>query len=167
MVVHADQVARIDIHSFHNAIQLFADMPSTTSKAQYSLPFAVATVIKHGRIGLEHISGDGLCDPAVAALVANTQMHERERHEKRYPAGRWADVTLHLHDGRALESGDIHARGGPERPFCQQDIVDKYMEFSIPVVGHHRAVLIRDAILNLGHPTAKFSDLTQHLFAAP
>lgn len=165
--VHADQVAAVEIRSFHNAVQLFPTMPDTTSKAQYSLPFAVATMIAHGRIGLDNISDAGLADPVVADLVARTRMIEDPKHEARYPIGRWADVTLHLHDGRVLHSGDTHARGGPERPFAQADIIAKYMEFATPVLGHDRAALIRDAALAMTEPGARFSDLSKHLFAAP
>lgn len=165
--VSPDQVARVEIRSFHNAVQLFPNMPDTTSKAQYSLPFTVATMIANGRIGLDHISDAGLVDPVVAGLVAHTQMIEDPKHEDRFPAGRWADVTLHLHDGRVLHSGDTHARGGPERPFSETDIIAKYMEFTVPVVGNERAALIRDAVLGLTGPTARFSDVTQHLFATP
>ena len=165
--IGADQVGEIEIRSFHNAVQLFAAMPDTTSKAQYSLPFAVACMIAHGRIGLEHISGAGLTDPVVAGLVERTRMIEEPRHEERYPVGRWADVVLRLRDGRTLHSGDIHARGGPERPFSEADIIEKYMEFSSAVVGSARAALIRDAVLGLTDPAARFADLTKHLFAAP
>jgi len=165
--VTVDQVAQVEIRSFHNAIQLFGAMPDTTSKAQYSLPFAVATMITHGRLGLEHISGSGLSDPAVADLVERTRMIEEERHEARYPEARWADVTLHLRDGRRLVSGDTHARGGPERPFADSDIIAKFMEFSAPVLGEARASLIRDAVLGLGDENARFADVARHLYAAP
>jgi 2-methylcitrate dehydratase PrpD len=165
--VSANQIDKIDIHSFHNAVQLFATMPDTTSKAQYSLPFAVATMIVQGDIALEHISGNGLSDPVVAALVARTQMHESHRHEARYPVGRWADVTLTLKDGRVLASGDVHARGGPERPFATADIIAKYMSFAVPVLGEERASAIRDTCLSLTKATTKFSALLHHLKDPP
>lgn len=165
--ITGDQVARVEIRSFHNSVQLFPTMPDTTSKAQYSLPFAVATMITHGRIGLEHISDSGLSDPVVADLVTRTTMIEDAKHESRFPAGRWADVTLHLYDGRALQSGDTHARGGPERPFTEAEIVAKYMEFAAPVLGEARAGLIRDAVLGLDAKGAAFSDVLQHLHKTP
>ena len=163
----ADQVDKIEIHSFHNAVQLFATMPDTTSKAQYSLPFAVATMVAHGAIGLEHISDNGLSDPVVANLVARTQMQEAAHHEARFPAGRWADVTMTLKDGRVLTSGDVHARGGPERPFDAGDIIAKYMSFAVPVLGEQRAEAIRDACLSLTDGTTPFSTLLDHLKDAP
>ncbi len=165
--VTPDEVAEVRIRSFDYAVELFAGLPDTTSKAQYSLPFAVATMIAHGWIGVEHISGAGLADPVVAALVGRTVMTADPRHQLRYPAGRWADVTLVLTDGRTLSSGDVHARGGPERPFSPDEIVGKFMEFATPVLGATRAGAIRDAALGLTRSGSRFSDLGRHLTAPP
>ena len=162
--VSADQVDHIHISTFAESARLFQTMPDSTSKAQYSLPFAVATMIAHGRIGLEHISGSGLTDVTVAALVARTTVIEEPRHSARFPLARWADVELRLTDGRVLHSGDVHARGGPERPYGANDITNKFMEFAAPVIGDTRAAAIRDAALGLTDPGRPFSDLAQHLY---
>jgi 2-methylcitrate dehydratase PrpD len=159
-----EDVAEVRVNSFAYAVELFRGIPDTTSKAQYSLPFAVATMVVHGRIGLEHISGDGLKDPAIAAIVARTKVYEEPRHQARFPAGRWADVDLVLNDGRVLSSGDVHARGGPERPFTSDDIVAKFMQFASPVVGTARAEAIRTTCLALTHPASRFSNLAAHLY---
>lgn len=170
MLDHAprlDDIAEVRIRSFDYAVQLFPTMPDTTSKAQYSLPFAVATMLVHRRMGLEHISGAGLTDPAVAALVARTTSTAEQRHQSRYPAGRWADVDLVLSDGRVLASGDTHARGGPERPFAKSDIVTKFMEFAVPALGRSRAEAICAATLVLADPGSRYADLARHLYSAP
>jgi 2-methylcitrate dehydratase PrpD len=165
--VTADQVARIEVRSFYNAVQLFSGMPQTTSQAQYALPFPVASMIAHGRIGMAQVTGAGLADPVVAALVARTTCTVGEEHEARYPAGRWADVTLTLTDGRVLASGEVHARGGPERPFGAAEITAKFAEFAAPVVGPARAAAIRDACLALTNGDARFADLLALLREPP
>lgn len=160
-------IAEIRVKSFRYAVELFRGMPDSTSKAQYSLAFAVAAMLVHGRIGLEHISGAGLSDPRVAALVERTSMIVEPRHEARFPEGRWSDVDIVLKDGRVLSSGDVHARGGPERPFSTQNIVAKFMEFAAPVAGDKRAAAIRDAALGLAQPGSRLADLTAHLYDPP
>ena len=157
------QVDRIVIRSFANAIALYPGIPDTTSKAQYSLPFAVAAMVVHGHIGLDQISGAGLKDPQIARLVAATQLEVSAEHEALFPRYRTADVDLVLNDGQVLKSGVTHARGGPERPFDETDITGKFMEFAAPVAGHERAVAIRDACLRLTDPDAHFSTLRQLL----
>jgi len=42
-----EQISRIHVNSFRYAAELFRGMPDTTSKAQYSLPFAVAVMAQH------------------------------------------------------------------------------------------------------------------------
>ena len=163
----AEQIKKIEIRSFHNAVQLFSDVPQTTSQAQYSLAFAVAVMAAYGTIALEHISGEGLSDPAVADLVARTRATVHDRHEARYPEGRWADVTVTLKDGRILPSGDTHARGGPERPFEQKDIRAKFMQYAVPVLGAGRSETILDATVSLAEPGVRFADLAKHLYASP
>jgi 2-methylcitrate dehydratase PrpD len=162
-----ERIARVRVNSFHEAAALFAGMPDTTSKAQYSLPFPVATMIVHGRIGLEHISGAGLQDEAVAAILRRVDVREAARHSVRFPQGRWADVQIETVDGQVLDSGDVHARGGPEAPFTTDDIIEKYMEFAAPVLGEERAATIRDRILGLTASESRFSDLAAALYAPP
>lgn len=159
-----DMIARVHIRSFDYAAALFQGMPDTTSKAQYALPFPVAVMLVHGRIGLEHISGAGLSDPVVAAMVARTTVEAAPKHQARYPAGRWADVDLVLTDGRVLSSGDTHARGGPERPFGAPEIVAKFHEFADPVLGADRAAALRDAVLALPRAGSRFARVAQHLY---
>jgi len=157
--VRHDQVARIVIRSFANAVALYPGMPDTASQAQYSLPFAVAAMLVHGRIGLEQISAEGLSDPAVAGLVARTAIEATAEHEALFPKHRTADVDLVLTDGRVLNSGMTHARGGPERPFGGAEIARKYMDFAAPVIGEARATAIREACLGLSADHSRFADL--------
>ncbi|MGB0507417.1 MAG: MmgE/PrpD family protein [Pikeienuella sp.] len=162
-----DQIAKVEVRCFSEASQLFQTMPDTTSKAQYSLPFAVAIMLTHGRIGLEHISGDGLTAPDIADFLPRIQVSEHHRHSDRFPAGRWSDVTITLTDGRVLESGDTHARGGPEVPLSRDEVIAKFHEFAAPVLGEARAKAIEVATLGLTDENARLSDLTQHLFEPP
>lgn len=162
-----DQIAQIDIRSFYNAVQLYPGIPATTSQAQYSMAFAVAVMAVHGEIRAEHISGEGLKDQKVCELVGRTYVKEEARHEVRYPIGRWADVTVTLKDGKRFESGDTHARGGPERPFARSDICEKFQAYAAPVIGSARAEAIEEAALSLVDPKASFTQLSQHLYEAP
>lgn len=157
-------IDRIQVNSFHEAAALFPGMPDTTSKGQYSLRFSVAAFVVHGRIGLEHISGAGLQDNAVAEMLDRIGVSESERHNARFPANRWADVTISTRDGRVLMSGDVHARGGPEAPLSLAEVEAKYMEFAAPVLGDRRAGAIRDAALSLTDADSCFSDLSALLY---
>ncbi len=161
------QIAVIRVNTFHESACLFQGMPDDTSKAQYSLPFAVATMAAHGRIGVEHITGTGLSDPLVASIVDRISVVEAARHSDRFPKSRTADVSMTLTDGRVLQSGDVHARGGPEAPMNRDEVIAKFMEFATPPLGATRAGDIRDRVLELTQPGSKFSDLGALLYDPP
>ena len=160
-----DDIAGIRINTFHEGVCLFQGAPDSTAVAQYSLSFAVATQAVHGRIGLEHVSGAGLRDPRVLALIDRIAVAESDVHNASFPHTRDADVQITLRDGRELDSGLVHARGGSERPMPEGDIIAKFGEFAGPVLGASRADAIRDAVLGLADGGAGLADLRQHLYA--
>jgi len=165
-ITHHD-IKHIQINSFHEAACLFPAMPDTTSKAQYSLGFAVATMAAYGRIGLEHISQGGLRDPLVAQILKRVDISEAARHSSRFPIGRWADVQITLNDGQVLDSGDTHARGGPEAPMDEDEIIAKFMEFATPSIGSDRAEKIVASVMGFLEPESRFSDLAALIYDAP
>jgi 2-methylcitrate dehydratase PrpD len=159
--ITADDVASIRVNTFDEAARLFAVMPATTSQAQYSLPFALAVMLVHGRIGPQHITGDGLKDSSVAVLLPRIHVTADPRHSTRFPAARWSDITVTLSDGRRLASGDIHARGGPEAPMDMAEIEAKFHTLTALTLPQHRRNALwkmRDALLL---PETKLETLAQ------
>lgn len=161
----AGDVTRIEVNTFSEAAALFPGMPATTSQAQYSLPFALAVMLVHGRIGPGHISGTALNDPKVAEVLALIAVREEDRHSNCFPGGRWSDLTVTLKDGTRLASGDVHARGGPEAPMDQSEIEAKFrvMTAALP---EPRVTALWEMRERLLQPKAKFSELAQ-LVRAP
>ncbi|MFD0916323.1 MmgE/PrpD family protein [Pseudahrensia aquimaris] len=164
--INAANVASMAVRTFDKSAKLFPGMPDTTSKAQYSLAFALATILRHGRIGVEHISGTALTDPATEALLSCITIVEEPRHTARFPAGRWADVTITLNDGTVLESGDTNPRGGPEAPMSVAEIREKFDQFASASLSTKRANAIWETGLSLTNDEVKFSDLSCHVLQA-
>jgi len=162
---HADDVANITVNTFAESAALFPGMPATTSQAQYSLPFALATMLVHGRIGPDEITGAGLSDPQVAALLPRISVHEAVRHSERFPEGRWSDVTVELKDGRRLASGDVNARGGSEAPMDMHEVEAKFhiMASALPEPRRRAIWEMREQLMQ---PEAKFEELAR-LVRAP
>ena len=162
-----NDIKSIQVNTFKESACLFQGMPDTTSKAQYSLSFAVATMVAYGRIGVEHISGEGLSDPLIANIIKCISVAEKDKHTKRFPIGRWADVQITLTDGRKLDSGDVHARGGPEAPMTETQVAEKFIEFATPSLGAARAESIRDEVLELRNSSSRFSNLGRLIYSPP
>ncbi len=156
----AGDVAGIEVNTFAEAAALFPGMPETTSQAQYSLAFALAVLLVRGRIGPQEISGGGLRDAQVAAVLARITVRQEARHSARFPGGRWSDVTVVLRDGRRIGSGDVHARGGPEAPMPLSEVEAKFrvMTAALPAPRVKALWEMRGRVLQA---QTRFEDLAQ------
>lgn len=161
------RIARITIRSFAESVALYPGMPDHTARAQYALAFPVAWMLVAGQIGLDQISGEGLTDPRVARLVARTEAVVDDRHQARFPQGRWADIKIEMQDGAVYASGDLNASGGPDAPFDRDTICEKFMAYAAPTLGISRAAALRDAVLALDRSDAFFRDVTDLITPAP
>lgn len=139
-----EQVHRVCIHSFTEAVRLTTRRPDSTDAAQYSLPFPVAAALVHGRLGVAEIEGPGLADPRVLALSEAMELVEEPDYVRRFPAERWAHAVIELDDGRVLKSPPCPARGDPEAPFCDAELLEKFYGLAEPVLGRARSEAIAD-----------------------
>ena len=144
----ADQVTQINVRTFREAAALFPRMPETTSQAQYSLPFALAAMLVHGKITSDEITGIALGDDRLAAILPKIEVAIGQEHQDRFPAGRWSDVTVHLSDGQVLASGDQPARGGPDAPLELHEIESKFRNIASILAPERRSAIwaMRDAL---------------------
>ncbi|MEZ5715103.1 MAG: hypothetical protein R3D85_07995 [Paracoccaceae bacterium] len=153
-----DRIARVEVATFANSAALYRGVPESSAVAQYALTFPLAVLLVHRAIGPDHVSGEGLRDPAVLALMPRIHIREEPRHTDRYPAGRWSDVTVTLDDGTVVQSGDCNARGGPEAPLTLDQVEAKFR-----VMTAHLSPERRDALwamrARLLQPEARFAEL--------
>ncbi|MEM6941326.1 MAG: MmgE/PrpD family protein [Pseudomonadota bacterium] len=155
-----DELREIEVNTFAESAALYPGMPETTSQAQYSLRFALATLLVKGQIGPKEIGGAHLSDAEVARILPLIRVREDPRHSARFPAGRWSDVTVHLQDGRSYASGEVNARGGPEAPMADAEIEAKFrlMTADLPDARVSDLWTWRDRMLD---PAARFEDFSQ------
>ena len=155
--LRGEDVAAVEVCAFHEATRLFREMPETTAVAQYAISFPVAAAVVHGRLGVSQITGHGLTDPETRRLVETTTVLESPEYNARFPAGRWGDVVLVLKDGQRLASGPCDARGGPENPLREEEILAKFHDYAIPAIGASQARALADAVRRLIEPGSDFA----------
>ncbi len=165
---HAVDAAAIDtvtVESFDHAVRLAARHPATTEEAQYSLPFPLAALLVHGRLGAAEIAGAGLSDSAVRRLAERTELVEDPALTARFPAERWARVRLRLADGRELVSDPATARGDPDSPLGDAEIADKFRTLAMPILGAEAVARIESAVAGL--PEGGDDDLLDLVLTRP
>ncbi|MCH2554418.1 MAG: MmgE/PrpD family protein, partial [SAR116 cluster bacterium] len=120
-----------------------------------------------GRIGVEQVSGEGLADTTLHAMIKRKRISvaESDAHNATFPHTRDADVQITLNDGRVLDSGLGPARGGSERPMDESEIIAKFEDYASPVIGADRARAIVAAVTGMADGTCGLDDLRAHLYA--
>jgi 2-methylcitrate dehydratase PrpD len=158
----AADVAEVEIRSFAAAARLASAAPTTTEEAQYSLPFPVAAMIVHGRIGAAEITGGGLTDPAVLAVSRSLRLVEDPGFTARFPAERLAVATILTRDSRRLTSTPMPARGNPENPLAAEEIGAKFRALAARL-GAVRIAALEAAVAALAEPDADSRALAELL----
>lgn len=167
--LHSADVTAIAIESFREAIDLgsHCKYPRTTDEAQYSLPYPVAAVLVHGRMGAAELETSALGDPRIARLVDAMTLTVDEDFSRRFPAERWARVRLKLRDGRTLVSEPARARGNPENPLADDELRAKYRDLASPVLGDARAARIEALVDALVTDNKALASLVEEWLSPP
>ena len=142
MAAHAlspDDIARVDIRTFHNATRLAGHAPQTPCEFAYGIAFPVATMIVRGQIGVPELAPDTLQDPAIQAISNRIHLIDDPHLTKISQGKRWAQVTIQTTDGRVLEDPPRTPRGDTDLPLSDQEISQKFHLFADPVLGEARA----------------------------
>ena len=71
--------------------------------ARFSIPFALASILHHGRSGLESFNDAAVANPKVQALAARVSVEEDPAFTAAYPAQQRCFVRLRLKRGGTLE----------------------------------------------------------------
>jgi 2-methylcitrate dehydratase PrpD len=160
----AEDVAALTVESFREAIALGSAcaIAATTDDAQYSLRFPIAAALVFGNIGAPEVNAPKLADPRVERLQRVMTLIDDDAFSRRFPAERWARVRVTLVDGRTLASEPERARGNPENPLSDDELLMKYRSYAEPVLGRPRAARIEHAVHRLAHD-AELPELLEDL----
>ncbi len=110
-------------------VSLVYPRPETTQQAQFSLPYALACALLHGRVLLRDL------EPKEITMENKQKLMKRintfvvddlsgDDMRARYPES--VRLTLSLADGRVSSGFCGEAYGMPRRPLSDRDLVDKY-----------------------------------------
>ena len=160
----SEDVARIEVASFHESIRLATARPTTTEEAQYSTSFPCAVAMVRGTVAPQDLDGAALHDPEVLRLSEGLIMTEDAAANAVFPGTRLAQVRLILRDGRVLVSDWMTPRWDADAPPTEDALRAKYHALADPVLGLARAEAISQVIDGL--QDRPLSDLTDLLFQA-
>lgn len=111
-------------------ISLVYDDPATPQEAQFSMPYAIASMVARGDFGVAALDPGNLRAPDIRALMARVAMREDADLTARATTGdigpECARVEVETSDGRRLEAFASLATGAPENPMSDALLDGKF-----------------------------------------
>ena len=163
--LQSHEVERVRIQTFHNATRLAGYDPKSMDDLTYAIAYPTAIMIARGKIGIPELSSDILNDPEIRRISLATELVETEHYNRISVRERWADVTLYLKDGRALQSEPRKPKGDPDDPLSDAEIQEKFHRFADPILGPARASDIEAAVSEIDKANADMDWLGRLVFA--
>ena len=153
----AEEVQSVNVETYSLAAQLCDRNPQNMLAAKFSIPFAVATLIVHGRTDVSCFSPQAVRTDVIQALAKKVEVEEDPKLTAMMPARRPSRVKVTLKNGEKLEAEVTMNRGDFEDPYGPADLEKKYFSLADPVWGHAKAEQIRSQVMDVD----KVKDINQ------
>ena len=141
-----ENLNRIEVHTFHEAVRLNNRKPQSTEEAQYSLPFPLAVALVHGQLGALELGDEALTNAAILQIAELIELIEDNVFSSRFPAQRFARVIIETKDGERYDSGEVEARWGADEPPSDEELINKFHWLVQDVLPHDRAAELEKTI---------------------
>ncbi|WP_196884127.1 MmgE/PrpD family protein [Arthrobacter sp. CAN_A214] len=155
-LIQADQIHEVEVTTFAAAARLHTTAPQNTEQAQYSLPYALAAALVHGKLTPENVLHP-TTDANVLRLSQKIRLIPSADMTAEFPAQRRAKVLITLKSGHSysLETTD----GNPEVPVSDATLHEKYRQ-NTQMLDRRRSQAISDVIFSdVATPLNELMDL--------
>jgi 2-methylcitrate dehydratase PrpD len=127
--VDPDTIVRLEprVSEKHAAVMPY-HTASKPEEAKFSLEFAVACALLHGRVGLSELTPEAIRAPALQALLQKVQVVTTTEYDPDYPVAAPVDfVTVTFRDGRQLTTPPVkRATGHADVPLPAEALCAKF-----------------------------------------
>ena len=117
--------------------------PKNEYDAKFSIPYAVASALARGKLGLAEFLPEAYTEPRIEKLMDKVEYVVDPA--STFPRHYTGEVQVTLDDGRKLQRREAVNRGNPERPLSNAEIETKFFENC----NEKDARRIRDQVLGL------------------
>ena len=139
-------VKRVVVSTFGEAVRLNCRSPQSTEEAQYSLPFPLAAAFVHGRLGVSELTGNALKDPVVLQLCERVEMVEDASFNQRFPAKRLARVEIQTKNDQRFDSGEVEPNWEASNPPSDSELRKKFRRLSCQQLPDERAAELEQIV---------------------
>lgn len=147
--IDPSNISEVRVHTFQNAIELRTTQPESADEAEYSYPFALATVLLKQTFTPEDLTEEAFSNQRVRNLADKVNFVHNEGIENRYDEAWLAKVEIETSE-RTYMSEVTHPRGSAERPMTDSDHQSKQQSLLDPYLGSGTATELRNIASDRG-----------------
>lgn len=131
-----DDIARIDVRTFKEAVLLSRAHPENTEQAQYNLAFPVAAAIIDGELRPNQILPPRIFDSEILKLADKVHTAVSEAFDQLFPEKTQAEVVIRTKRGDSFSSGAMEAEWEPPNGLPSDgEIEEKFHHLVAPILG--------------------------------
>jgi 2-methylcitrate dehydratase PrpD len=128
-------IERIEVRTYMLAAMLAEKRVVSSFGARFSIPFALASILHHGRSGLASFDEAAVANETVQALARRVDLREDPAHTARYPKETPCEVRIVMRDGSVHAGSCVVMKGEPSNPHRPEELEAKFFELGAPVWG--------------------------------
>jgi 2-methylcitrate dehydratase len=136
--IAAEDVAEVHVRTTTRGADILSDrskyQPTTKETADHSLPYCIAAAVADGNVLPSSFEEEKLRDPRIWALLPKIKVVADPEIDGLFPGVKRAIVRITTTDGAAYEEQVDHAKGSPQNPMSDEEIIAKFRANSAPVL---------------------------------
>jgi 2-methylcitrate dehydratase PrpD len=156
------EVERIDFHAYFSPTSLAHKNPKTPFGSKFSLPFAVASLIYHGRGQLANFDDQAFANPVIHDLAQRVNISENAQYTAVFPEKQPCDVKVALKNGRVLEAHAQYTKGDPHNPRTVAELTAKFFDVAQRVWNDEHAGKILEGVMAIESIDDMHAFFTRH-----
>jgi len=142
-------VSGIRVSTYRRAATKNQKRVTNSFGAQFSIPFALASLIYHGRSGLDCFDKNAVANPVIQGLAVLVDVREDPAFTASYPGEQRCELVITMRDGQKFMGSCSIARGEPGNPVAESDLLAKYTQLATSAWGEAIAVEVRETFMNI------------------
>ena len=159
-----DDIEKIVVDTYHLTMEVAADSPEkwdpqTRETADHSLPYIMALCLTQGGYWLDDFTEERIKNPKLRPLMKKIEVRETEECNSRFPESNSFRIKVTMKNGETIERGIDHAKGDPQNPMTDDEIVTKFRKLSAPVMSESQMDRALDRLWKL----EEMSDMSEVL----
>ena len=148
-----ENVAEILVETTTRGADILSDpskyRPKTKETADHSLPYVIAAAVADGYVLPDSFSEEKLKDKRILNLLERIKVFADPEIDGLFPAVKRARVSITTLQGEKFQAEVDHAKGSPENPLTDEELISKFMANSAEVLSAERQKELIEKTLHL------------------